>query len=101
MTKRTWTCNSPILVRIFKQEAELEVWKQDRSGRFALLKTYPICRWSGDLGPKVKEGDRQAPEGFYSISAGADEPAIVLSICRSTPAIPTPSTRRWAAPARS
>jgi murein L,D-transpeptidase YafK len=59
---------SPILVRLFKQEAELEVWKQDRSGRFALLKTYPICRWSGDLGPKVREGDRQAPEGFYSIS---------------------------------
>ena len=61
---------SPILVRLFKQEAELEVWKQDRSGRFALLKTYPICRWSGDLGPKVREGDRQAPEGFYPISAG-------------------------------
>src|SRR3981081_2732889 len=59
---------SPILVRLFKQEAELEVWKQDRSGRFALLKTYPICRWSGDLGPKVREGDRQAPEGFYAIS---------------------------------
>src|SRR6202047_771705 len=59
---------SPILVRLFKQEAELEVWKQDRSGRFALLKTYPICRWSGDLGPKVREGDRKAPEGFYSLT---------------------------------
>src|SRR6516164_11315803 len=35
---------SPILVRIFKEESELEVWKQDRSGRFALLNTYPICR---------------------------------------------------------
>src|SRR3979409_431599 len=64
----------PILVRLFKQEAELEVWKQDRSGRFALLKTYPICRWSGDLGPKVREGDRQAPEGFYSISPGQMNP---------------------------
>ncbi len=59
---------SPMLVRLFKEEAELEVWKQDRTGRYALLKTYPICRWSGDLGPKVKEGDRQAPEGFYNIS---------------------------------
>ena len=59
---------SPMLVRLFKQEAELEVWKQDKAGKFALLKTYPICRWSGDLGPKVREGDRQAPEGFYSIS---------------------------------
>ncbi len=59
---------APILVRIFKQEAELEVWKQDRNGRFALLKTYPICRWSGELGPKFREGDRQAPEGFYTIT---------------------------------
>ena len=66
--------NSPILVRLFKQEAELEVWKQDRSGRFALLKTYPICRWSGDLGPKVREGDRQAPEGFYTISPAQMNP---------------------------
>src|SRR5262245_53550439 len=60
--------HSPILVRIFKEEAELEVWKQDATGRFQLLKTYPICRWSGDLGPKWFEGDRQAPEGFYAIT---------------------------------
>src|SRR5262245_47983569 len=60
--------HSPILVRIFKEEAELEVWKQDTTGRFQLLKTYPICRWSGDLGPKLYEGDRQAPEGFYTVT---------------------------------
>jgi murein L,D-transpeptidase YafK len=65
---------SPILVRLFKQESELEVWKQDRSGRYALLKTYPICRWSGELGPKIKEGDRQAPEGFYTITRGQMNP---------------------------
>jgi murein L,D-transpeptidase YafK len=65
---------SPILVRIFKEEAELEVWKEDKTGRFALLKTYPICRWSGDLGPKVKQGDRQAPEGFYPITPGQMNP---------------------------
>lgn len=65
---------SPILVRLFKQEAELEVWKQDRTGVFQLLKTYPICRWSGDLGPKVREGDRQAPEGFYSITPAQMNP---------------------------
>jgi murein L,D-transpeptidase YafK len=59
---------SPILVRIFKEEAELEVWKQDTTGRFRLLKIYPICRWSGDLGPKMHEGDRQTPEGFYTIT---------------------------------
>jgi murein L,D-transpeptidase YafK len=60
--------NSPILVRIFKEEAELEVWKQDITGHFQILKIYPICRWSGDLGPKLHEGDRQAPEGFYTIT---------------------------------
>ncbi len=60
--------NSPIILRVFKEEAELEVWKQDSSGFFQLLKTYPICRWSGDLGPKQWEGDRQAPEGFYTIT---------------------------------
>src|SRR5216683_2770707 len=74
MVEKDMDLQSPILVRLFKQEAELEVWKQDRSGRFALLKTYPICRWSGDLGPKVREGDRQAPEGFYSISPGQMNP---------------------------
>src|SRR5471030_1260337 len=65
---------SPILVRLFKEESELEVWKQDKEGRFALLKTYPICRWSGDLGPQVREGDRQAPEGFYAVSPAQMNP---------------------------
>ena len=65
---------SPILLRVFKEEAELEVWKQDDSGRFALLRTYPICRWSGELGPKFKTGDRQAPEGFYTITPGLMNP---------------------------
>jgi len=66
--------DSPILIRLFKEESELEVWKKDRTGRFALLKTYPICRWSGELGPKIKEGDRQAPEGFYTITPGQMNP---------------------------
>jgi murein L,D-transpeptidase YafK len=74
MAEKDMDLQSPMLVRLFKQEAELEVWKQDHSGRFALLKTYPICRWSGDLGPKVREGDRQAPEGFYSISPAQMNP---------------------------
>ena len=66
--------DSPILVRVFKEESELEVWKQDTSGRYELLRVYPICRWSGGLGPKVKEGDRQAPEGFYAITPGLMNP---------------------------
>jgi murein L,D-transpeptidase YafK len=66
--------DSPILVRIFKEEAELEVWKQDTTGHFQILKTFPICRWSGDLGPKLHEGDRQAPEGFYTVTPGLMNP---------------------------
>jgi murein L,D-transpeptidase YafK len=66
--------HSPILLRIFKEEAELEVWKQDVTGHFQLVKTYPICRWSGDLGPKQHEGDRQAPEGFYTITPALMNP---------------------------
>jgi murein L,D-transpeptidase YafK len=66
--------DSPILVRLFKEESELEVWKQDTTGRYELLRVYPICRWSGDIGPKVKEGDRQAPEGFYPITPGLMNP---------------------------
>ena len=60
--------HSRILVRIFKEESELEVWKQDATGHFQILKIYPICRWSGDLGPKVHAGDHQAPEGFYTVT---------------------------------
>jgi murein L,D-transpeptidase YafK len=74
MEKKNMPKESPILVRIFKEESELEVWKEDTNGQFALLKTYPICRWSGELGPKVKQGDRQAPEGFYAITPGQMNP---------------------------
>src|SRR3954449_6301462 len=59
---------APILIRTYKKEAELEVWKKARNGRFVLLKTFPICRWSGQLGPKRTQGDRQTPEGFYAIT---------------------------------
>ncbi|KPH81093.1 L,D-transpeptidase family protein [Bosea vaviloviae] len=74
MAARGMSQGDPILVRIFKKESELEVWKRDRSGRYALLKTYPMCRWSGQLGPKKAEGDRQAPEGFYTVTADLMNP---------------------------
>ncbi|MER2537055.1 MAG: murein L,D-transpeptidase family protein [Rhizobiaceae bacterium] len=74
MRGRAMSPSDPIVVRIFKQESELEIWKRDRSGRYALLKTYPMCRWSGKLGPKKRNGDRQAPEGFYTVDAGMLNP---------------------------
>jgi murein L,D-transpeptidase YafK len=60
--------SAPILIRIYKEDSTLEVWKQDRTGRFALLNTYSICKYSGGLGPKIATGDWQAPEGFYDIT---------------------------------
>ena len=89
---------SPIVVRVFKEEAELEVWKQDTTGRFQILKIYPICRWSGDLGPKVHAGDHQAPEGFYTITRELMNPNSNYYLA-STRAFPIPSTRRTIATA--
>lgn len=60
--------NSPIMIRIFKEEGKLEVWKAKTNGRFDKVVEYDICAWSGRLGPKLKEGDRQAPEGFYPLT---------------------------------
>jgi murein L,D-transpeptidase YafK len=68
------TPGAPVLVRIYKKEAELEVWKRSLAGRFVRVKTFPICRWSGQLGPKRREGDRQAPEGFYAVTPGLMNP---------------------------
>ena len=60
--------NSPILIRIFKEEGALEIWKAKTDNRFDKIADYKICAWSGRLGPKVKTGDRQAPEGFYNLT---------------------------------
>jgi murein L,D-transpeptidase YafK len=62
------TKEAPTLIRAYKKEAELEVWKMRPDGRYVHLKTFPMCRWSGQLGPKTREGDRQVPEGFYTIN---------------------------------
>jgi len=74
MQSKGMTQGDPILIRAFKKEAEMEIWKRGGDGRYALLKTFPICRWSGQLGPKTKQGDRQAPEGFYTITPGQMNP---------------------------
>jgi murein L,D-transpeptidase YafK len=66
LAEKGLTAGSPVMIRIFKQDSELELWMQ-RDGRFELFATYPICFWSGRLGPKLREGDRQAPEGLYTV----------------------------------
>ena len=57
---------SPIFIRIFKESNELELWVKREEG-YQLFKIYEICCLSGELGPKVKEGDLQSPEGFYFV----------------------------------
>jgi murein L,D-transpeptidase YafK len=64
---------SPAFIRIFKEEMQLEAWLQ-KNGTLKLLKIYPICDISGELGPKEKEGDRQAPEGIYTINQQSFNP---------------------------
>ncbi|MCO4317701.1 murein L,D-transpeptidase [Phyllobacterium sp. 21LDTY02-6] len=67
MKTKGMTTTSPIMVRIFKEENVLEIWKQKDNGRYDMVTSYQICKWSGKLGPKFIEGDRQAPEGFYAV----------------------------------
>ena len=56
----------PLFIRIFKEESLLEVWMHTGTV-YEHLKDYAICTYSGNLGPKLKEGDSQAPEGFYKV----------------------------------
>lgn len=65
---------APVFVRIFKREKELELWIEGDAQRFVLFRSYPICTYSGELGPKQREGDNQAPEGFYRVSAAQLNP---------------------------
>ncbi|WP_342150561.1 murein L,D-transpeptidase family protein [Methylorubrum sp. SB2] len=74
MTAKGTTAASPILLRAYKRESEIELWKRNGAGRYVPIKTYPICRWSGQLGPKTKNGDRQVPEGFYTVAKSQMNP---------------------------
>ncbi|MBX3597462.1 MAG: murein L,D-transpeptidase [Rhizobiaceae bacterium] len=67
MKKQGMPLSSPVVARVFKEESKVEIWKQKSNGRYGLLATYDICKYSGQLGPKFTEGDRQAPEGFYTV----------------------------------
>lgn len=64
--KKNLTFGNPIFIRIFKEENELEVWVMNKTN-YVLYKTYPICYYSGTLGSKTKQGDKQSPEGFYYV----------------------------------
>ena len=74
LSERGFALGAPVLIRIFKRSFELEVWLA-KNGRYEIFATYPICLWSGRLGPKVATGDKQAPEGFYSVAANQMNPS--------------------------
>ncbi|WP_232455151.1 L,D-transpeptidase family protein [Oceanisphaera avium] len=50
-----------------KEEKALELWARSE-GEFKFIRSYPISKASGVSGPKLKEGDRQVPEGMYRIT---------------------------------
>ena len=73
--RRDVKIGSPVYIRIFKQSSILQLWLKDKnSNHYSLYKTYPICRYSGSLGPKLKEGDKQSPEGFYTVTEDSLNP---------------------------
>ena len=80
--KKGMDAQAPIFIRIFKEESELEVWKQRDDGHFYHFKTYPICNWSGDLGPKVQVRRQAGARGLLYDHARADEPGLRSSIWR-------------------
>jgi murein L,D-transpeptidase YafK len=75
-----------VFIRIFKQEAILELWVENpKTNLFVRLKTYPVCAMSGILGGKNKTGDRQVPEGFYYINAYNPNSSFFLSVMINYP----------------
>lgn len=64
----------PILIRAFKEDNTLEIWKRDKTNKYALLKSYNMCAWGGTIGQKIVEGDKMSPEGFYQITPGRMNP---------------------------
>lgn len=72
-TERGLEWGAPIFIRIFKESSELELWVA-AGDTFTLFRTYPICRWSGTVGPKTTQGDNQCPEGFYFVPPGRLNP---------------------------
>ncbi len=73
LREKGFKTGDPVYLRIFKGDSLVELWMK-RGSRFELFSTYPICAWSGQLGPKLQKGDFQSPEGFYTIGKGQLNP---------------------------
>ncbi len=71
----------PVFLRAFKEERVLEVFVRRReTGKFVLFRSYPIAAASGRLGPKLREGDGQVPEGFYYVPPSAMKPDSIYHL---------------------
>lgn len=68
MRKKGLNLGDPVFIRLFKTEQQLEVWIR-KGFSYVLFKSYTICFQSGTIGPKIREGDKQGPEGFYKVTA--------------------------------
>lgn len=80
------TSHFEVFLRVFKKEAEVEVWTRSKNAtQFKLVDTYTICRSSGELGPKRQQGDMQVPEGFYTVSIYQPNSAYYLALGISYP----------------
>jgi murein L,D-transpeptidase YafK len=66
MKERGMKHNSPVYIRLFKEESMLQLWIKSRK-QYQLFKSYDICFFTGGLGTKTREGDGKSPEGFYTI----------------------------------
>lgn len=75
LAARGLTLGSPVFLRITKEPAELTAYVQGADGRYEAFRSWPVCSVSGGLGPKLREGDGQAPEGFYTVAPGQMNPA--------------------------
>lgn len=76
LSTRGFKLGDAAFVRIFKESDEFELWLQPDPGKpFRRFCNYRIALYSGVLGPKTKEGDMQAPEGFYSVAKSQLNPA--------------------------
>lgn len=80
------TVGFQVFIRIFKEEAKLEVWAKSKNiTQFKLVETYAICRSSGELGPKRKQGDGQVPEGFYEVASFNPQSEFYMALRVSYP----------------
>lgn len=80
LKKQGLRLGAPAFVRIFKETKELELWLQTRGQKWQLFRSYPIAAMSGSLGPKVVEGDGQAPEGFYAVTPESLNPGSTFHL---------------------